>query len=57
MSHKVRATRQWYLVSNDNKRNIVLQKSCRKWDRETSSRPLFVLENTLNEVKANGSAT
>ena len=25
-----------------NKRNIFLQKSCRKWGRETSSRPLFV---------------
>ena len=25
-----------------NKRNISLQKSCRKWGRETSSRPLFV---------------
>ena len=24
------------------KRNIFLQKSCRKWGRETSSRPLFV---------------
>ena len=24
-----------------NKRNIFLQKSCRKWGRETSSRPLF----------------
>ena len=25
-----------------NKRNIFLQKLCRKWDRETSSRPLFL---------------
>ena len=25
-----------------NNRNIFLQKSCRKWGRETSSRPLFV---------------
>ena len=25
-----------------NKRNIFLQKLCRKWGRETSSRPLFV---------------
>ena len=24
-----------------NKRNIFLQKLCRKWDRETNSRPLF----------------
>ena len=25
-----------------NKRNIFLQKLCGKWDRETSSRPLFI---------------
>ena len=25
-----------------NKRNIFLQKSCRKWGRKTSSRPLFI---------------
>ena len=24
-----------------NKRNVFLQNVCRKWDRETSSRPLF----------------
>ena len=26
----------------DNKRNIFLQKLCRKWGRETSPRPLFI---------------
>ena len=31
---------------------ILLQKSCRKWDRETSSRPLFVFEKALDNVKA-----
>ena len=25
-----------------NKRNIFLQKLCRKWGKETSSRPLFI---------------
>ena len=25
-----------------NKRNIFLQKLCRKWGRETSSKPLFI---------------
>ena len=35
-----------------NKRNIFLQKSCRKWDRHTSSRLLFFLKNALYEVKA-----
>ena len=29
-------------VIEHNKRNNFLQKSCRKWGRETSSRPLFV---------------
>ena len=27
-----------------NKRNIFLQKLCRKWGRETSSRPLYFLK-------------
>ena len=31
---------------------ILLQKSYRKWDRETSSRPLFVFEKALDNVKA-----
>ena len=38
----------------DNKRNIFLQISCRKWVKETSSRPLFVFKKALNEVKASG---
>ena len=25
-----------------NKRNVFLQNVCRKWERETSSRPLFI---------------
>ena len=37
-------------------RNVFLQKSCRKWDNETSSRPLlvFVLKKTFYEIKASG---
>ena len=38
-------------VIEDNKRNIFLQKPCRKWVRETSSRPLFFSKKDLNEVK------
>ena len=30
-----------------NKRNIFLQKSCRKWGRKTSSRPLFVFRKSF----------
>ena len=30
-----------------NKRNIFLQKLCRKWGRETSSRPLFIFWKSL----------
>ena len=36
-----------------NKRNIFLPKSCRKLDKETSSRPLFVFK-ALYEVKESG---
>ena len=38
----------------DCKKNIFLQKSCRKWGRETSFRPLFVFEIAFSEVKAFG---
>ena len=31
-----------------NKRNIFLQKLCRKFGKETSSRPLFILLNMFN---------
>ena len=30
-----------------NKRNIFLQKLCRKWGKETSSRPLFIFSKSL----------
>ena len=33
------------------KRNIFLQKSCEKCDRETGSRSLFVFKKALCEVK------
>ena len=40
---------------DDIKRNIFVQKSCIKYGRKTSSRPLFVfLEKVNNEGKANG---
>ena len=35
-----------------NKKNIFLQKLCRKWDRETSSRPFF--QNSLMWGKTGG---
>ena len=35
-----------------NKRNIFLEKLCRKWSRKTSSRPLLFKKNALHEVKA-----
>ena len=39
-----------------NVRNIVLEQSCRKWSRETSSRRLFVFQksSTANEQKPSG---
>ena len=37
-----------------NKLNNFLQKSCRKYDMETSSRPLSVFKKALCEVKASG---
>ena len=45
--HKVKATREWGLFNWENVRNIFLQKSCTKWIRKTSSRPLFVLLKNL----------
>ena len=37
-----------------NTRNIFLQISCRKWGRETSSRPFLFFKIALYEVKASG---
>ena len=34
--------------------NIFLQRSCRKWGSETSSRLLFVFEKALYKVKESG---
>ena len=39
-----------------NKRNIFLTKLCRKWDRETSSRPLFVFQKSFIWGKSTWSA-
>ena len=33
-------------------RNIFLQKSCKKWDRETSPRPRFVFKKAIYKVTA-----
>ena len=40
-----------------NKKNIFLQKLCRKWGRKTSSRPLFIFYNCLIWGKRKWSAT
>ena len=37
-----------------NKRNILLQKSCWKWGRETSAIPVFVFKKVLDKVKISG---
>ena len=37
-----------------NVRNIFLQKSFRKWGRETSSRPLLLFKKVLCKIKING---
>ena len=37
-----------------NKGHIFLQKSCSKWGRKTSSKPVLLFKKTLNEVKASG---
>ena len=39
-------------IIENKKINIFLQKSIRKWGRETSSRPLFVFKRALYEEKA-----
>ena len=51
---KSNQTMEFGQVIECKKRNIFLQKSCRKWGRETSSRPLFVflaLNLTYNKSK------
>ena len=39
-----------------NSRNIFLQKSCRKWGREISSRPLFIFQKSFTWGKSKWSA-
>ena len=43
-------------VMEYNNRNIFLQKSCRKWDRETSSRPPFFKKKNASSGKSKCSA-
>ena len=44
-------------VKECNNRNIFLQKSCKKWVRETSSRPLFIFYKRFIWAKSKWSAT
>ena len=37
-----------------NKRKTFLQTLCRKWDRETSSKPVFIFQKAWYEIKASG---
>ena len=48
-----KAMKLGYLVES-NVRKIFLQKLCRKWDWETSSRPLFFQKKCFIEAKTNG---
>ena len=43
-------------LTEHNKRNIFLRKSCRIWDRETSSRPLFLFQKSFTCGKSKWSA-
>ena len=43
-------------VTEYNRRNIFLQKSCRKWDRETSSRSLSIFQKSFKWDKCKRSA-
>ena len=47
-------TMKFRQLIEDNVRNIFLQKSCKKWGRETSFRLLFVFKKVLYDVKASG---
>ena len=40
-----------------NNRNIFPQKLCRKWGKETSSRPLFIFQKSLRWDESKWSAT
>ena len=54
ISHEVMATRQIVKlgqVIEYNKRKVFLQTSCRKWGKETSSRPLCFLKKLYMKQK------
>ena len=38
-------------------KNIFLQKSCRKWGRESSSRPVLIFKKSLFKVNASDHST
>ena len=51
---KCKKTMKFVQLIYYNKRNIFLQKSCKKWERETSSRPFFIFGKDLYMIKATG---
>ena len=58
ISHEIKANQTFKFgqVIKYNKRNIFLRKSCGKWGRETSSRPLFVFQKRFISGKSKWSA-
>ena len=53
---KVNQTVKFGQLKEYNKTNICLQKSCRKWDRGTSSRPIFVFLKNFTVDRSKWSA-
>ena len=49
---KANQTIRFCQLVEHNKRNILLQKSCRKWGRETDPRPLLYIKKAFYKVKA-----
>ena len=45
-------TMKFHQLKECNQRNNFLEKSCRKWGKKSSSKPLSVLQNDLYQVKA-----
>ena len=41
-------------LTEHKKENIFLQKSCGKWGRKTSSRPLYIFWKALFKVRGSG---
>ena len=47
LQNKDNQTMKFGQLIEHNKRNIFFQKLCRKWDKETSSRPHFIFWKSL----------